>query len=228
MFQFVWNCLLMMLFLGALKAALSLRWPTIGEWRYDDLHPSLRYHDSPRVTQLAVNLVFFLVYPVVLLWRWYHSSEWTAWTDVEKDLFEQHIDLGEDELLRCGSLRGRMIIQKEIVVCPTAATDESEPFERYERADEEFVEPGTIYSNSGAELNDEELPLNLSKGNEMYFHAEYEDHKRKESYEPTENEEEDVENDVHNEGDEVPLIVPSSETQHYTTHSSAEVTIEKR
>ncbi|KFB38411.1 hypothetical protein ZHAS_00005771 [Anopheles sinensis] len=167
-----------------------------------------------RVKQLAVNLVFFLVYPFILLWRWYRSSEWTAWTDVEKDLFEQHVELGEDELLRRGSLRGRMIIQKEIVVSPAAATEENVPFERYERAEEEFVETGTVYSNSGAELHDEEMPLNLSKGNEMNFHAEYEALNRKESYAPTENDEEDIANEEPDEGEEVPLIVPSSETQH--------------
>uniref|UniRef100_A0A182IWG3 Uncharacterized protein n=1 Tax=Anopheles atroparvus TaxID=41427 RepID=A0A182IWG3_ANOAO len=156
MFQLVWNYLILVLFLGALKAALSLRWPTIGEWRYDDLHPSLRYRDSSSAQRLLVNFVFFLVYPFVLLWRWYRAGEWTDWTDVEKDMYEQNVEHGEDELLRRGALRGRMIIQKQILLNPEASDEE--------KANDGFVETRAFHPDDGNELTGEEdLPLNLSK-----------------------------------------------------------------
>ncbi|XP_053660137.1 uncharacterized protein LOC128709178 [Anopheles marshallii] len=171
--ELLWNCFLLMLFLGLLKAALSFYWPSIGEWRYDDLHPSLQYHESCRVKQLAVNGVFFIVYPCVLCYRCYASIRWTLWTECsETEDFAQYVEYSreEQELLRDGMIRGRMIVQREIVL--TAAREdelscyrkyddcvvavEKEPLE--ERTNPSECEPLNL-SKDGEGLNNEEMLL---------------------------------------------------------------------
>ncbi|XP_053672044.1 uncharacterized protein LOC128722211 [Anopheles nili] len=137
----VWNYFLIMLLLGILKAALSFYWPLIGEWRYDDLHSTLRYHESCRAKQLLVNSLFFVVYPFVLCVRWCRSSQWTEWTESERDIFELNLDRsrGEEELLRSGLLRGRMIIQKEIVLMDGSEAD-APTYRSYDGVDECVVD----------------------------------------------------------------------------------------
>ncbi|XP_050071067.1 uncharacterized protein LOC126559015 [Anopheles maculipalpis] len=168
--ELLWNCLLLMLFLGVLKAALSFYWPSIGEWRYDDLHPSLRYRESCRANQLLVNGVFFIVYPCVLGFRWYTSpNRATLWTEccVEKDEFERYVEYSreEEDLLRHGMIRGRIIIQKEIVLAG-ASEDDGSSYRKYDNADDCIVgverEPRSNERNEQSKCE----PLNLSKDGE--------------------------------------------------------------
>ncbi|XP_052891069.1 uncharacterized protein LOC128299218 [Anopheles moucheti] len=163
----LWNCFLLMLLLGVLKAALSFYWPSIGEWRYDDLHPSLRYHESCRVKQLSVNAVFFIVYPCVLCYRWKTSNRWTLWTECsETEDFAQYVEYSreEEELLRHGMIRGRMIVQKEIVLAG-GREDEQPCYRKYDDVDDCVVavekEPLERRTNPT-----ECEPLNLSRDGE--------------------------------------------------------------
>uniref|UniRef100_A0A182QEA0 Uncharacterized protein n=1 Tax=Anopheles farauti TaxID=69004 RepID=A0A182QEA0_9DIPT len=154
--------------MGVLKAALSFYWPSIGEWRYDDLHASLRYHESCRVKQLLVNALFFVVYPFVLCGKWYASNRWKFQdqTDGEWDIFEQYVEYTEEEaqLLRNGMLRGRMIIQTEIVLTDPADDDDQPSYKRYDEVDDEgVVGVETKPMSNGEDYATKCEPLNLSK-----------------------------------------------------------------
>ncbi|XP_040153003.1 uncharacterized protein LOC120894471 [Anopheles arabiensis] len=171
--EWIWNCFLLLLCVGIAKAALSFYWPSIGEWRYDDLHPSLRYHESCRTKQLLVNSVFFVVYPCVLGARWYPANrQWSLWTEDEKDKTDAYVQYSreEEELLRHGMLRGRMIVQKEIVLPTDSIPEEDEPstYKTYGMVDDCVVavnedEPCNErnYSPKSCE------PLNLSRDGEV-------------------------------------------------------------
>ncbi|XP_035895310.1 uncharacterized protein LOC118504651 [Anopheles stephensi] len=166
--EFMWNCFLLLLFLGILKAALSLYWPSIGEWRYDDLHPSLRYHESCRAKQLLVNGVFFLAYPCVLCFRWYSANRGTMWTEctVERDEFERYVEYSreEEDLLRHGMIRGRMIIQKEIVLTGGSEHDDGSSYRKYDAVDECVVAVERDEPESDEQRYQSKCePLNLSK-----------------------------------------------------------------
>ncbi|XP_052863343.1 uncharacterized protein LOC128269981 [Anopheles cruzii] len=158
MLELLWNYILIVLILGLMKSTLGHYWLWIGAWRFDDLHASLEYYESSRLKQFLVNLVFFLVYPPILLQRWCQSEFCQRSTDTEDDIIELAIDDGEDELLRRGMLRGRMIVQKEIILNDGR---EDEFYRRYDDMDNDAAQesyPGTplIRSPSGE-------PLNLSK-----------------------------------------------------------------
>ncbi|XP_058055695.1 uncharacterized protein LOC131207103 [Anopheles bellator] len=158
MLELLWNYILIVLVLGLMKSALGHYWPWIGAWRFDDLHATLEYDESSRLKQFLVNLVFFLVYPPILLHRWCQSEFCQSSTDTEDDIIELAIDDGDDELLRRGMLRGRMIVQKEIILNDGR---EDELYRRYNDVDndtvqERYDETHLIRSPSGE-------PLNLSK-----------------------------------------------------------------
>uniref|UniRef100_A0A182LZ84 Uncharacterized protein n=1 Tax=Anopheles culicifacies TaxID=139723 RepID=A0A182LZ84_9DIPT len=120
---------------------------------------------SLKAKQLLVNGVFFVVYPCVLLYRWYNSRRWTLWTECsEKDDIMQFVDYSreEEELLRHGMIRGRMIVQTEIVLSGALEDELSSSYEKYDN-----VVVGVVKQPLGEENNPSEcVPLNLSKDGE--------------------------------------------------------------
>ncbi|XP_035773852.1 uncharacterized protein LOC118456859 [Anopheles albimanus] len=178
MLQVLWNCILFLLLLGLFKASLGLRWRWIGAWKYHELHSSLVYDESSSVKQFLVNFIFFLVYPGVLAYRCYQAEARHGWVQEDDDLVELIVDkgLGEDELLRRGKLRGRMIIQKQIILNDSQEEDlevtqgavpEDDDDETEEDSFELSVQGGRNDDEEDEEDNgsyeESEKPLNLSK-----------------------------------------------------------------
>uniref|UniRef100_A0A182VY62 Uncharacterized protein n=1 Tax=Anopheles minimus TaxID=112268 RepID=A0A182VY62_9DIPT len=120
------------------------------------------------VKQLLVNSVFFVVYPCVLCYRCYNSRRWTLWTECsEKDDFAQFVEYSreEEELLRHGMIRGRMIVQKEIVLSGASEEELSNSYRKYDNVDDcvVAVEQSPL---AGQDNPSECVPLNLSKDSE--------------------------------------------------------------
>uniref|UniRef100_A0A182R5L2 Uncharacterized protein n=1 Tax=Anopheles funestus TaxID=62324 RepID=A0A182R5L2_ANOFN len=120
--------------------------------------------EEKEAKQLLVNGVFFIVYPCVLCYRWYLSKRWKLWTEYsEKDDFARYVEYSreEEELLRHGMIRGRMIVQKEIVLTDTME-DELSSYRKYDDVDDCViaVEKGPLEAQSNPS---ECEPLNLSK-----------------------------------------------------------------
>uniref|UniRef100_A0A182FR35 Peptidase M13 N-terminal domain-containing protein n=1 Tax=Anopheles albimanus TaxID=7167 RepID=A0A182FR35_ANOAL len=130
------------------------------------------------VKQFLVNFIFFLVYPGVLAYRCYQAEARHGWVQEDDDLVELIVDkgLGEDELLRRGKLRGRMIIQKQIILNDSQEEDlevtqgavpEDDDDETEEDSFELSVQGGRNDDEEDEEDNgsyeESEKPLNLSK-----------------------------------------------------------------